>query len=88
MTSSDATRDLERQTRRRANLRHLIDLLIGEGFTSAAAQGGILGNLTGEALREILAGAEISDALAREVEWSMSRPEGWLDEKRQSALDD
>ena len=88
MNPSDATRDLERQTRRRANLRHLVDLLIDEGIVSDTVQGAILGNVSGDALREILAGAEISDDFAREVEWAMSRPEGWLDEKRQDALDD
>lgn len=76
------------QTRRRANLRHLIRTLEGEGIQSWAAQAEILATMTGPQLQALIEGAPISDALAREIKWAMQRPNGWLDRQPQDMLDD
>jgi hypothetical protein len=76
------------QTRRRANLHHLIRSLDREGIQSWSAQAAILANMTGSELRAVMEGGTISDALAREIEWSMHRPEGWLDRQPEDVLDD
>ncbi|KJV34763.1 hypothetical protein [Luteibacter yeojuensis] len=78
----------ERQSYRRSNLRHLTRQLAEEGMESLAAQGAALGYLAEQELRNLLAGAPISDAMAREIEWAVQRPEGWLDGPRKDALDD
>jgi hypothetical protein len=77
-----------RQEQRRANLRHLTRQLAEEGMESLAAQGAALGYLTEKELRDLLAGARISDAVAREIEWAVQRPVGWLDAPRTDALDE
>jgi hypothetical protein len=80
--------ELALQTRRRANLRHLLQSLDREGVQSWTAQGAILANMTGLELRAMMEGALISNALAREIEWSMHRPDGWLDGQPEDTLDD
>lgn len=80
--------DYEQQTRRRANLRHLTNQLAEEGEVSLAAQGAALGYLTEGELRSLLDGAHISDEIAREVEWAVQRPDGWMDASRDDPLDD
>jgi hypothetical protein len=76
------------QTRRRANLRHLIEALDREGVQSWAAQAGILADMSGPALRAVMEGGPVSNALAREIEWAMHRPNGWLDRRPEDTLDD
>jgi hypothetical protein len=80
--------ELARQTRRRANLRHLIQLLESEGIESPSVQAGILANLTALQLQGLLEGGAIPDALAREIEWAMHRPDGWMDRRPEGGLDD
>lgn len=79
--------ELALQTRRRANLRHLIQALEREGIQSWALQAGILGDISGPELQAIMADGTITDAFAREVEWAMQRPSGWLDRQPEDALD-
>ena len=67
------------QLHRRANLRSLIDELYREGYASLATQAAVLG-INEEFLRAMLSGYCIVDAVAREVEWSMHRRNGWLDD--------
>ena len=76
------------QTQRRANLRHLIEALDHEGVQSWAAQADILAGMTGPALRAVMEGGPVSNALAREIEWAMQRPSGWLDRVPEDTLDD
>jgi hypothetical protein len=83
-----STSELARQTRRRANLRHLIQLLESEGIESPSVQAGILANLTALQLKDLLGGGAIPDALAREIEWAMHRPDGWMDRRPEDRLDD
>jgi hypothetical protein len=80
--------ELALQTRRRANLRHLLQSLDREGVQSWPAQAAIFANMTGPELRTVMEGAQISDGLAREIEWSMHRPDGWLDRQPEDMLDD
>lgn len=75
------------QARRCANLRHLSEQLTDEGVLSLAAQGEILGGLTEQHLRALLAGEPMSYGVAREIEWTMQRPVGWLDAPRTDVLD-
>jgi hypothetical protein len=80
--------DLASQTRRRANLRHLVQSLDAAGVQSSSVQAGIVANISGRELDALLDGEPIPDALAREIEWAMHRPDGWLDRKAEDALDD
>jgi hypothetical protein len=80
--------ELALQTRRRANLRHLIQSLEEEGVQSASAQAAILANMTGPQLQALMDGDAISYTLAREIEWAMNRPSGWLDRDPEDVLDD
>jgi hypothetical protein len=80
--------ELALQTRRRANLRHLIQSLNDEGIQSWSAQAAIFANMTGPQLQALMEGDPISDALAREIEWAMHRPSGWLDRPPEDTLDD
>lgn len=76
------------QTRRRANLPHLVQSLDAAGVQSSSVQAGIVANISGRELDALLGGDPIPDALAREIEWAMHRPDGWLDRKAEDALDD
>ncbi|HXS18995.1 MAG TPA: hypothetical protein VN764_17475 [Polyangiaceae bacterium] len=76
------------QTRRRANLRHLIQSLDEEGVQSVDAKAAIVANMTGRQLQGLMEGDTISDTLAREIEWGMNRPNGWLDRQPEDVLDD
>lgn len=80
--------ELALQTRRRANLRHLIRSLEEEGVQSVAVQAAILANMTGPQLQALMEGDTIPDTLAREIEWAMHRPNGWLDRQPEDTLDD
>lgn len=64
---------------RRRNLLRLIDQLVGEGLGTWPAMAHTLCNLSGPALRAATRDGRISDALAREMEWAMQRPAGWMD---------
>lgn len=75
------------QLRRLANLRRLIEQLQREGLRTRDAQADALGGLTAERLDAFLAGAPVTDALAREIEWIMHRPRRWLDERHRCVLD-
>jgi hypothetical protein len=80
--------DLAIPTRRRADLRHLIQVLDNEGIHSWSVQAGIFGNMTGPELQALMDGGAISDDVVREIEWAMHRPEGWLDRHPEDAHDD
>lgn len=80
--------DCARQTRRRANLRQLIQTLDSAGIQSLSEQAAIFANITGRELEALMRGEFIPDALAREIEWAMHRPNGWLDCKAEDALDE
>jgi len=80
--------DLALQTRRRANLRHLIQSLDQVGVQSRSLQAEIIAGMKGPDLQRIIDGGRISDAFAREVEWAMHRPHGWLDRQPEDAPDD
>lgn len=67
------------QLNRRANLRHVLDVLQCDGFTSIESQGTVLG-LDWRVLQGLLKGKEITAAFARELEWLTQRPQGWLDD--------
>lgn len=80
--------ELALQTRRRANLSHLIQCLHDDGIHSTALKAEILAKTTSPSLMGLLKGGAISDALAREMEWAVNRPIGWLDRRPETALDD
>ena len=66
------------QANRRANLRRIVLELGSEGIESNLLIDQVLGLRTG-VLAELRNGANIPDALAREIEWAMNRPPHWLD---------
>lgn len=66
------------QRARRDNLRSVLTELQGDGIESAVLSEQVLGLHVG-ALTQIGRGALITNAMAREVEWSMNKPAGWLD---------
>ncbi|UPG88265.1 hypothetical protein L2Y96_12630 [Luteibacter aegosomaticola] len=66
------------QLNRRGNLRQLLQQLQGDGIESFPLIDRLLG-LEGGSTEVIQRGAYITDAMAREIEWSMNLPEGWLD---------
>lgn len=68
------------QLNRRANLRDVIDELQWEGTCSMEEQVAYLGLASRDSLLALLRGAEITAAHAREIEWSMQRRSGWMDE--------
>jgi hypothetical protein len=51
-------------------------------------KGAIVAKISGRELDALLDGDPIPDALAREVEWAMHRPDGWLDRKAEDVLDE
>ena len=76
------------QTRRRANLRHLVLQLQKDGLLSWQLVGQIIAGIDGETLAALLRGEPISNELARDIEWHANRPSGWLDADWDCALDD
>lgn len=81
MVPSEGQRPLDPtvQAIRRARLRALIDELDGDGVRSWSELGQILAVLDGAALQRLLNGSPITDELAREMEWAMHKPVGWMD---------
>lgn len=73
------------QLNRRANLRTLLEELTSEGITGTVTRAAILG-LDGREVMALLRGKYIGDEAAREIEWSMQRREGWLDEDHRRHL--
>jgi hypothetical protein len=66
------------QLNRRGNLRLVLQDLEGEGIESFPLIDQVLGLAAGS-IKVIQKGAYITDAMAREIEWSMNLPKGWLD---------
>jgi hypothetical protein len=66
------------QLNRRGNLRSILRELDGDGIQSALLIDQVLG-LPDGTLKAIRKGAGITDSMAREIEWVMHRPVGWLD---------
>ena len=76
------------QLNRRANLRRLLAILEHEGVSTIEGQAQVFG-VKQALLKNLLAGDDIADILARELEWSAQRPLGWLDDDhRGQHLDD
>lgn len=75
------------QTRRRANLRFLVLQMQRDRLESWDVLGNLLGGIPGIDLQEMLRDRPITDAEAREIEWSAQRPNGWLDRVRDGPLD-
>lgn len=78
--------ELARQTRRRANLRHLLQSMADEGIQSWSGQANLFA-IAESQLRAIMDGGTIPDTLAQEIEWVMHRPNGWLDRQPDDTLD-
>jgi len=51
------------------------------------ALGKVLGGISGNDLKAMVTGEPITDKVAREMEWAMHRPAGWMDGRHASALD-
>jgi hypothetical protein len=64
---------------RRANLSLIVKELGADGITGMSLAAKVLGVREG-ALREMLDGGDISDAIARNVEWISHKPLGWMRE--------
>jgi len=75
----------ELQCARRANLRLLLNELRREGIACREARARMLG-IPAEEFGRIVRGAPVSDRLARDVEWAMNRPRGWLDRVTPDAI--
>ncbi|HEY4089913.1 MAG TPA: hypothetical protein VGN46_00205 [Luteibacter sp.] len=67
------------QMNRRVNLRTVLDELAAEGITGAVTRASVLG-IDDRELLAMLRGKYISNEACREIEWSMQRREGWMDE--------
>lgn len=80
--------NLMAQTRRRANLRHLILHHQKDGLTSWDLIGELVAGVDGETLTALIRDEPITDALARDIEWHANRPMGWMDAEWECALDD
>jgi len=68
----------ELQRVRRNNLRLLLNELRREGIGCRQSRARMLG-IPPDEFGRIVDGAPIGDRLARDVEWAMNRPRGWLD---------
>lgn len=66
------------QHNRRVNLDHLLRELESEGVESKALIDQLLGLPLGT-IALIRKGEALPDKMAREIEWAMNRPAGWLD---------
>ncbi|MGF6494194.1 hypothetical protein ABIE56_002385 [Luteibacter sp. 621] len=66
------------QLNRRANLRLILHELEGDGIESALLIDQVLGLPAGTSA-SLRKGADVTDSMAREIEWAMNRPVGWLD---------
>lgn len=78
-TFSRLPADTTVQAIRRARLRELIDELDAEGIRSWSELGKILAVLNGTDLQRLLTSEVITDEIAREMEWAMHKPGGWMD---------
>jgi hypothetical protein len=76
------------QAIRRSNLRLLMAELSTEGVDAWDASGKLLAGISGVQLRALMRSAVIDDAMAREMEWSMQRPVGWMDHAHAGPLDE
>lgn len=70
---------IELQRIRHSNLLALCSILGNDNVVGTAAQAAVLG-VSESVLRAWLDGRLISDGLARELEWAVQRPSGWMDE--------
>jgi len=75
----------ELQRIRRANLRRLPNELRCEGILCRQSRTRMLG-IPPDEFQRIVDGAPIGDRLARDVEWAMNRPRGWLDRVAPDAI--
>ncbi|WP_157006507.1 hypothetical protein [Luteibacter yeojuensis] len=76
------------QAIRRGNLRLLMATLSTEGVDAWDTSGKLLAGISGVQLRALMRGMVIDDAMAREMEWSMQRPVGWMDHAHVGLLDE
>lgn len=79
-------RHLPVQENRRENLARVLNELGGHELSTLIATARLLG-VTRLVLHEALAGLGLGDAEAREIEWAMNRPLGWLDQDHQGTPD-
>jgi hypothetical protein len=63
---------------RRTNLSLIVKELGADGITGMSLAAKVLG-VREAALREMLDGGDITDAIARNVEWVSHKPLGWMD---------
>ncbi|WP_354513138.1 MULTISPECIES: hypothetical protein [unclassified Luteibacter] len=76
--TADIDSMLHLQRIRRANLVSLMEELGPDGLEPRIRKSKLLG-LSREALQRAIGGGGLTDEEAREVEWAMNRPRGWLD---------
>lgn len=75
-----------RDTTRQANLTTILHQLAWEGVETLHSQACVLGT-SAKTLHATIMGAVMSDAMAREIEWAVHKPERWMDEDRASAFE-
>lgn len=77
------------QLNRRANLRGVLIELDWQGVCSYENQAAFLGLGKRQSLTNLLRGGAITAPVARDIEWSMHKRNGWMDEDhRGEPLDD
>lgn len=75
------------QHQRHQNLQRLLAQLEREGVRSAAALGELLSIGSERDLKALTDGGYIADLLAREIEWALHRPLGWMDRTHDGPLE-
>jgi hypothetical protein len=78
MLSSQRTPELHRSLIRRERLHRLLMRVAAEGSASFQAQADRLG-VSVDLLQEYLTNRPLPDDIARDIEWALHLPDGWLD---------
>jgi len=78
--------NLQVDENRRVNLARVLNELAGHELSTLIATARLLG-IPRSVLHETLAGLGLGDAEAREIEWAMNRPLGWLDQNHKGTPD-
>lgn len=74
------------QDNRRANLIGVLKELAGRELGPLIEEARLLG-VPRSVLHDAIAGRGLGDDEAREIEWAMNRPTGWLDQDHQGGPD-
>ncbi|MBB3228554.1 hypothetical protein FHW69_003196 [Luteibacter sp. Sphag1AF] len=69
------------QQTRHQNLLQLLRLMEEEGIFSVEAQAKRIGGFDANALARMKAQRPIGCLVARRIEWAMSKPNGWMDQR-------